>query len=274
MSFLISAFSVAKQGGPPSENRDATWPRFPRASSDSPSASRFELSAAERERFIGIADGASEGVLAGPWAKIMLRAVGRSASPVKTPQELISGVERGISTWAKFKARRSENGNVPLTNLPTWLEDEAVLSGAFTTLCGAWIIDDGTWSCVAAGDSCLFHTRHNELLRSWPLNKSDEFDNSPYLIGSENSTNAELERHAKFTEIRPDRGDKVFFATDALAAWILQQSERGEPPWGILAAFDPDAAPEEFTEFVEAKRDEGQMRNDDTTLLSATFMPT
>jgi hypothetical protein len=273
MSFLVSAFSVAKRGGPPSENRDATWPRFPRRPLGDTLASRFELLASEHERFIGIADGASEGLLAGPWAKIMLRALGRADVPVQTSPELVSRIERGIITWRKFKARRSENGNLPLTNLPSWLEDEAVLSGAFTTLCGAWITGNGNWTCIAVGDSCLFHTRHNELLESWPLTKSCDFDNSPYLIGSENAANAELERHAKFGAIRPEREDKIFFATDALAAWILQQSEGGEPPWGLLASFDPDAAPDDFCDFVEAQRDAGQMRNDDTTLLTATFTP-
>lgn len=67
--------------------------------------------------------------------------------------------------------------------------------------------------------------------------------------------------------------DRFYFATDALACWILKQHEKENSPWNKLASFDAVSAPEEFAEFVESMRGAGEMRNDDTTLVSVAFIP-
>ena len=74
--------------------------------------------------------------------------------------------------------------------------------------------------------------------------------------------------------------------TDALAQWFLLQTERADKPWQTMGTFSPieqDQAPhgakEEkseagdapagnpFADWIERLRDQGDLRNDDVTLL-------
>lgn len=273
MPFLVSAFSLSKRDAQASENQDAVWPRLVRAKNKKSIAGRAEVASKQGRVFVGVADGATEGVLAGEWANITLKSLSKTAGEIRTPDDVMPQLNEAVQTWRRFKRICTVNGTKPLTALPAWLEDEAVARGAFATACVAWFSDDGEWIGGAIGDSCVFHLRQDQLIEAWPLSTSREFNNSPYLVSSEAACNVDLVKHIKIHSNRWEREDHFYFATDALACWILKQHENEASPWTKLASFDAIAAPDEFSAFVESIRDAGEIRNDDTTLARVTFIP-
>lgn len=272
MPFLVSAFSLSKRDAKASENQDAVWPRLVRAKNEGPIAGRAEVASKQGRVFVGVADGATEGLLAGEWANITLKSLSKTAGCIHTPDNVTPQLSEAVRTWGRFKRLRTVNGK-PLTALPAWLEDEALARGAFATVCAAWFSEEGEWIGAAIGDSCVFHLRQDKLVKAWPLSTSSEFNNSPYLVSSEAACTVDLAKHIKIFPSRWEREDHFYFATDALACWILQQHEKEASPWSKMKSFDAIAAPDEFSVFVESLRAAGEIRNDDTTLVRLTFIP-
>ena len=148
-----------------------------------------------------------------------------------------------------------------------WYAEEKARRGAFATLLAVDFSatspsDSSSWNAVALGDSCLFHVRQNTLLRSFPLLRADEFGTTPSLI----STNLNYsERSLDSLTIAAGEchsGDLILMSTDALAAWLLSENERGSDYWKSLSCVTQD----EFSSLVKRARDSGEMRNDDVTL--------
>src|SRR5208282_3019962 len=69
-------------------------------------------------------------------------------------------------------------------------------NGAFPTACGLsapkgsaiqpsgegqGVRETFRWQAVAVGDTCLLHTRDNVLVRAFPLERAEQFDNFPKL---------------------------------------------------------------------------------------------
>ena len=119
------------------------------------------------------------------------------------------------------------------------------------------------WQATAIGDSCLFQVRGGQLLTTFPITNSTDFNNRPALLSS-NSGNWKSE----LATIACARGswepDDVFYMmTDAMACWFLRSIENGAQ---LEMVFDGDR---EFDRWIEGLR-EGGMRNDDVTLLRIT----
>ena len=63
-------------------------------------------------------------------------------------------------------------------------------------------------------------------------------------------------------------GDLFLLMTDALAQWFLASWEHGAIPWAELVKLEGEDA---FGKFVLPLRQEGRLRNDDTTLVIVSF---
>jgi hypothetical protein len=207
--------------------------------------------AVERGRF-AVADGAAESAQSGLWARLLVEAfVGAVALPAWPGW--IAGVQ---ARWAEL-ARPT-----PEAPVPWYLEDRQRL-GAFATFLGL-ALDGPSWLAVAVGDSCLFHVRDGRLLAAFPLERSAQFDNAPWLIGSRTDPDkVPLERGALLGG-EALAGDRLWLMTDALACWFLAEHEAGGRPWEELEALADEAA---FAARVEAWRESRRLRNDDTTLV-------
>ena len=207
--------------------------------------------AVERGRF-AVADGAAESAQSGLWARLLVEAfVGAEALPAWPGW--IAGVQ---ARWAELA------GPPPEAPVPWYLEDRQ-RQGAFATFLGL-AIDGPGWLALAVGDSCLFHVRDGRLLAAFPLERAEQFDNAPWLVGSRTDPDkVPLERGAVLGgEAWP--GDRLWLMTDALARWFLAEHEAGARPWGELEALADEKA---FAARVEAWRDSRRLRNDDTTLV-------
>ena len=121
------------------------------------------------------------------------------------------------------------------------------------------------WKAGIVGDSCLFQIRNSQLVESYLIKQSEDFDNHPEAFAS-----FEKDNYAKPQIVKgmAEPGDQFILATDALAKWILQHEEAGqlETAFNRLTKLTDDA---EFARFVEEIREAEDIPlvNDDVTLL-------
>jgi len=118
------------------------------------------------------------------------------------------------------------------------------------------------WEALAVGDSCLFQIKANSYEPvAFPLDKSEQFTTVTNCFHSlpEYKSYQPAYKHGLYEE-----GDIFFLATDALAEWILNDCENLTDRWKKLTSVATQA---EFTNFINQLRDDGLIKNDDTTLL-------
>lgn len=213
-----------------------------------------------------VADGASEGILSGPWAKILVRAFCRAYQrPSRSSMRLL--IARACDSWETWKSAYLDR-RVAVGKPVQWWEEQGLSTGPFSTLLGVAFLmpggaETGRWDAVALGDSCMFIVRGGELAEGFPIDRSSLFGQRPVLVSSDPARNAAyLDRIAERTGPLM-RGDNLYLATDALSAWFLREFEAGEAPWERLDALDDEGS---FRRLIEELRGAGAMRNDDVTL--------
>lgn len=229
-----------------------------------------------RARF-AVADGATECSFSNIWADILVR------DYCSNGHKSAGGLERYVKKLSKKWSR-----NIPVDKLP-WYAQEKVKNGAFSTLLGielegVRLIDgirqikkqmagdnvprSGKWSSIAIGDSCLFQIRDNELIKSFPLEKSTDFNNTPILLSTNLLKNEMLLSSIHAFQGSWKIGDEFVICTDAFAAWFLAENERNNTPWVELDQIIQDPSPKErYKSWVNFKRESGLMKNDDTTVI-------
>ena len=119
------------------------------------------------------------------------------------------------------------------------------------------------YRCFAIGDCCLFHVREDRVLRTFPMERSADFDLDPLSICS---VPGRRDQSIEFQVVEEScrHGDLLVLASDALAKWMVQQIEAEAPvPWAELCGMTD----EQFVGRIQELRAEKQMRFDDTTLL-------
>ncbi|MBB5960415.1 hypothetical protein FHS29_007039 [Saccharothrix tamanrassetensis] len=224
--------------------------------------------------FAAVADGASESLLAGDWADLLTRSV---IDATRDDECVLRDVDRFATAlvdageawrgWlADYVATREADGR-PIA----WYEQPKLDRGPHATVLAARFDTDSTsatrWDVAALGDSCLFHTRDDRLLRAFPLESAEAFDNSPGLVNAFNRDHALLARHVRTLSGSAEQGDQFFLCTDALAAWFLGAAARGDQPWHVLSEFTRSGDPDGFEVWLKKAREEGLMRNDDVTVV-------
>jgi hypothetical protein len=208
-----------------------------------------------------VADGASESAYAGSWATWLVEHfVKESTGPVESWLETLPGIQAG---WmAGFEGRE----------LP-WYSEAKLQHGAFATFLGLIVTDDvsdaATWEAIAIGDSCLFHTRGEQLLSVFPVTQADQFTNSPRLLGSRTAVSEIRANRLRSARGELQRDDRLWLMTDALAHWCLTEHQAARNPWQPLDALrEAEFAEEDFANWIDQLRDNRQIHNDDVTLLA------
>jgi len=221
------AFAVPKDGHAADECEDAFACNKP--------AGRF-----------AVADGASESIYAGEWARLLCEAFVADTS-----------AGDGIGPWlgAAQKRWRDQVRDGPAP----WHVAEKLEDGAFATFLGLVVELGGRWRAVATGDSCLFLVREDGLRRAFPVDASAAFGTRPALIGSRQR--GRVRAAGVGGTLGP--GDRLMLMTDALAEWFLAEQEGGRAPWRELGERTTD----DFAQWVAGRRAGGGLKNDDVTLL-------
>ncbi|MEU8202948.1 hypothetical protein [Streptosporangium sp. NPDC049046] len=226
---------------------------------------------------IAISDGASESILAGRWARLLVRHFTAAIPGVLSTRDafahhaVLATEQWGLSV-DEYVAEREADGR-PIQ----WYEQPKMDRGAFATLLVVGLAvtqqEDGgslaTWVAAGIGDCALFHVRDNRLLTSFPMLDSADFTSSPALLNSK-SRDRDLIADRMKTHVGILRQkDNLYVCTDAVAAWFLGQAERQGRPWETFANLDT-AGGQTFADLVDEERMGGRMRNDDSTLIHVT----
>ena len=213
---------------------------------------------------LAVSDGASESAFSKEWARILAR-------QFVTIIPLLSDGD-GMLSWLQSCGEEWSRG-IPWDRLP-WHGRNKTRAGAFATFLGvtvSLVVDPAgayPWQAVAVGDSCLFIVRDDAIALAFPLANSGDFNNTPGLVCSNLVGNARIETHIRRVSGECRAGDRMMLATDAVAAWMLREYEGGGKPW---EQFIPLDSPAKWDAWVQARRDEKAMRNDDASLMIAHF---
>jgi hypothetical protein len=233
--------SLQKAGAPPSENEDACAPE-----------GTASLEGALLH--FAVADGATESLFSGVWARLLAGAFARATVP--DAAGLLAILPSLQQQWHQHV------GGKPLP----WYAEEKLREGAFATLLGVRLRPGG-WDALAVGDSCLFQVRQGALLRSFPLEQSAAFGSAPFLLSTQAPQNGRVAAHVRTASGDLREGDTLLLMTDALACWFLAEHERGGTPWTTLPAPGTEEGRAAFEALTARLRAEKAMRNDDVTLL-------
>jgi hypothetical protein len=208
---------------------------------------------------VAIADGTSESMLAGRWARLLARtACGYD------PRALRHAVRRAARSWpvelSEYLADR------PLA----WWQREKLARGAQATVLVAQVSGDGTWRAAAVGDSCLFYCRGDDVLDTFPVTSTVAFGSRPDLVVS---TRVEVCRPRSVVG-RFVGGDLLVLATDALAAWAMHTVEMGQSPVETLRSLAAGPGSQALATWVSAQRSakHSMLRNDDITVVTVELV--
>lgn len=239
---------TAKAGVGLEESEDASWAIYP-----------YDTGLAR----LALSDGASESAFSREWARILTEQF------VKSTPDLSAFDGNGMSTWLESCAEEWTLGLPPRDRIP-WHGQAKARAGAFATFLGVTVSPvrhhSGTypWQAVAIGDSCMFIVRDDALELSFPLASAGEFNNAPGLVCSNPANNGQIESHLRQVSGECRSGDTILLASDAVAAWILRECEAGGRPWD---QFGPLDSSQKWDAWVQARREERSMRDDDATLM-------
>lgn len=268
---FVTTFQLQKFGNEPGECEDALYPKE-------------EGERQERIFRFAIADGASEGMLSGQWAEILVKIFCLDYSFSIDPATFLSEATMGWSSWKKkyLLERASQNRAI------RWYEEQGLQTGAFSTFLGLSLTCDeehtcGKWEAAALGDSCLFQVRGDQLIAGFPLEHSSDFNNRPLLLSSNPSLNEGFFHAFKIIQGEWRIDDRFYLMTDALADWFLKGCESGQAPWLTLSDLGIEerghtscrgmsptgerGQKQSFNRWINALRNTKKIRNDDVTLI-------
>jgi len=211
-----------------------------------------------------IADGVSSAIFSGRWARILTRKAVDDPPDLSQPDAWVNWLAEPRRLWLE---------DIDFPRMPANQKQKLrQVGGSFCTLC--WIefhpipgADDEAPRCLARsfalGDSCLLHIRSGELLRSFPLTTSEEFDLDPDSICSV-ATSRDGRQPLASIEFGCLEGDTIVLVTDAIAKWMLTCIETGiAAPWEQLWCLDEA----EWAAAIERLRETNIMKRDDTTMI-------
>jgi hypothetical protein len=254
MKISFSLFWLHKDGNTEEEFRDAFFPK--KEGDKEGKIFRF-----------AVADGATQGILNGKWAEILVRTFCRQ---IRKDVDLQSFVEKRYRHWLRYEKKYIEfrdKQNKPIQ----WFEDPFLQAGAFSTFLGFTLIDSGdsygSWEAIAIGDTCLFLVRDDDLITTFPIQHSSEFNNRPLLVSSKSYNNKKESNALEPIKDKLQCDDRFYIMTDALACWFLKEYESGKSPWQTTHELFTGDHQLKFKEWISKLRSDRSIRNDDVTLM-------
>ena len=246
-------FAVPKPGNTAEQYEDAC--------AEDPPAGRY-----------AIADGASDSVFAGVWARLLV-------------EHLLTGLPEpgGPAAWHAWLRPVQERwgATAHAASLP-WYVAAKVREGAFATCLGLQLHPPphrgaaGRWTAMAVGDCCLFHVQMagsngvvpdpSPAARGFPCATPEDFNQHPLALSSSPHRNEVVWPQVATTGGAWRPGDTFILATDALALWIIR-AVAPEQAWHRLLSLSEAADDAGFQQLVAELRDGGAVRDDDLTLL-------
>lgn len=257
MNVNVISFCLPKAGNKPSECEDSLFPK-----------NQGDISNGVMK--FAIADGASEGMLSGRWAEILVKTYCRDND--SNFENILLRAYNKWDLYIKSYIHSREVHNRPIQ----WYEEHGLRVGAFSSLLGLTIKEvkgssGGKWEAAAIGDSCLFQVRQRDVICRFPIRTSDEFSSRPLLVSSNPKNNKDLMIENMKYNGNWQIDDVFYLMTDALALWFMQQYESGKKPWDVLGNFNTIDETQSFRDWIMELRDCKAIRNDDVTFVRITI---
>jgi len=233
-NYETSIFSVQKSGNKEEENEDA-------------------YAIGKNGNLIAISDGASDSFSSRIWAQLLSKEFIDKPIDFNNKEVFLAWLESIQQKWLE---------KIDWEKLP-WFMKEKAKGGDFASLLTLTISEErNRFISYAIGDSCLFIIRENKCL-TFPIEKSNEFNNYPYLISSHSKNNVHVFGKIKMLDCEIRENDIIIMATDSMAKWILQEYEAGSDVSTQLTKMDSEL----FKDFVKGLRRSKELRNDDSTII-------
>jgi hypothetical protein len=197
-----------------------------------------------------ISDGASESYDSATWAKLLVRLF------VERPNVDPAWLDRAVAVYNHQFDREAMS----------WSAQAAFDRGSYATLTGVLVGPNGRAKVIGIGDSAAILASGDNLVRSFPYDRPEQFRRRPLLLSTIAERNGRVFArppssficHWNFRSL-PDPA--ILLMTDAMAAWML-----AEPPWRLPRLLKLRTR-RQFSALVESERRSRHMNRDDTTLL-------
>lgn len=220
-----------------------------------------------------VSDGASDAFESGPWARLLVASYVHSP-PTSEFNEFIKWLQGRARMW---------NFSLDWGGLPWYAQQKALDVGGLATLLGFTLdrsarmngsngsAHDAHWKALAVGDSCLLQIRDQMVVRRFPIENTQAFDNMPGLLSTRTETTESLLADGDalaYCQGTCQVGDIFLLATDAVAQWLYSLADLDAlgmelQDWNdTLGQIEAD-----FETLVKDLRARSIMRNDDVTLL-------
>ena len=217
-----------------------------------------------------MADGASEALLAGRWAQLLVKQFVNAEPRTRLWPTIETAIDAWPATRSNYIKARERQGK-PIA----WYEEPGLERGAYATILACRFRGPardknetaGRYNAWAVGDSCFLQVRDDALLSSFPKSRSEDFGYSPELVPSRPADPEVIRRHVRVRRGLWRRGDSVYLVTDAIAHWFFEQAESGKHPWRSLAQLDSTSGSTSFSDWIEDLHADHVIHNDDCTVV-------
>ena len=215
-----------------------------------------------RKKRFAMADGASDSVFSGIWARALVKSFVNSRLNIDDTG--------GLAFQMLTESRNAWYDKIDWDSLKLFVKNKAV-KGSFSTFLGVEFTkgkSSYTYRAVALGDTCFIVRNNNDII-SKPIEKASDFNITPKLFWSGYGAPFEKDYKWKVPNMIEFSGEIGFgenfvMATDALSKWILENKSNS---WELLTKIDDPALL--FNSLLQHR----MMRNDDITLSVLTLQP-
>lgn len=213
-----------------------------------------------------IADGATQSFYPSIWAELLVDYFCKNPDINQDNwQGWLQPVQEKWLETVKRKVEKAKNDENPV-----WIDNQNRLNrfeSATSTFIGLQFIDNQAKVSII-GDSCLFIFRGEQLIQTYLLTSSTDFNYRPEYFGSRPKNNDYKPKILNIELNYKQFSEKLYFvlATDALAEYIFKCTEQQREILTTLLNIDSDTA---FEDFVASARHDNtiKMKNDDVTLM-------
>ena len=221
--------------------------------------SQDALAAAPEKGLFAIADGVTNSDYSGEFARALVRRW--TAGAPESQAELATWLGEAQAEWdAEVRPLIAGKATAWYNRNKTWQGDAAFVGARLVRKGGRRQIH-----LTGIGDTVAFLVRGGRIVRSFPLERADQFSD---VVQALPSVGTPLHPPVSATwDVEP--GDEVFMGTDALSHWILGETEAGRDPLPALRAIGSQKGMDRFVAEARAGQlgGHGAMGVDDTALL-------